>query len=79
MKGDRFTNCYDFMKGDRLTNCYDFMKSDRLTNCYDFMKSDRLINFYKLPINRRKKLYYVKKIKISHRPPQLKVVEKTAT
>ena len=42
------------MKGDRFTNCYDFMKGDRLTNCYDFMKSDRLINFYKLPINKRK-------------------------
>ena len=42
------------MKGDRLTNCYDFMKSDRLINFYDFMKSDRLINFYKLPINKRK-------------------------
>ena len=42
------------MKGDRFTNCDDFMKGDRLTNCYDFMKSDRLINFYKLPINKRK-------------------------
>lgn len=22
MKGDRFTNCYDFMKSDRLINSY---------------------------------------------------------
>lgn len=47
------------MKGDRLTNCYDFMKDDRLINFYKPPINKRKI----LPRSRNIKFSFKKAIK----------------